>query len=38
MRVKARDYALILLMLRLSLRVLEDCTARLSDIKWSHDI
>jgi integrase/recombinase XerD len=32
----ARDYALMLLMLRLSLRVTEACTARLSDIKWSH--
>lgn len=32
----ARDYALMLLMLRLSLRVTEACSARLSDIKWSH--
>jgi len=32
----ARDYALMLLMLRLSLRVTEACTARLSNIKWSH--
>lgn len=31
----ARDYALMLLMLRLSLRVTEACTARFSDIKWS---
>jgi site-specific recombinase XerD len=32
----ARDYALMLMMLRLSLRVTEACTARHSDIKWSH--
>jgi site-specific recombinase XerD len=32
----ARDYALMLLMLRLSLRVTEACSARMSDIKWSH--
>ncbi len=32
----ARDHALMLLMLRLSLRVTEACTARLSYIKWSH--
>jgi integrase/recombinase XerD len=32
----ARDYALMLLMLRLSLRVTEACTVRLSNIKWSH--
>ncbi|HEX8088664.1 MAG TPA: tyrosine-type recombinase/integrase [Blastocatellia bacterium] len=32
----ARDYALMLLMLRLSLRVTEACSARVSDIKWSH--
>jgi integrase/recombinase XerD len=32
----ARDYALLLLMLRLSLRVTEACTVRLSNIKWSH--
>jgi site-specific recombinase XerD len=32
----ARDYALMLLMLRLSLRVTEACTTRLSFIKWSH--
>jgi integrase/recombinase XerD len=32
----ARDYALMLLMLRLSLRVAEACSARKSDIKWSH--
>jgi site-specific recombinase XerD len=32
----ARDYALILLMVRLSLRVTEACTARLSNIKWDH--
>jgi integrase/recombinase XerD len=35
-REGCRDYALILLMVRLSLRVTEACTARLSDIKWSH--
>jgi site-specific recombinase XerD len=32
----ARDHALMLLMLRLSLRVTEACTTRLSYIKWSH--
>lgn len=32
----ARDHALMLLMLRLSLRVTEACTIRLPDIKWSH--
>ncbi len=32
----ARDYALMLLMLRLSLRVTEACTARVSNMKWSH--
>ncbi|MDQ3816818.1 MAG: tyrosine-type recombinase/integrase, partial [Acidobacteriota bacterium] len=32
----ARDYALMLLMLRLSLRVTEACTVRLSNMKWSH--
>lgn len=32
----ARDYALMLLMLRLGLRVTEACTIRLSYIKWSH--
>jgi site-specific recombinase XerD len=31
-----RDYALMLLMVRLSLRVNEACTARLSNIRWSH--
>jgi len=32
----ARDYALLLLMLRTSLRVSEACSLRLSQIKWSH--
>jgi integrase len=32
----ARDYALILVMLRLSLRVSEVCSLRVSSIKWSH--
>lgn len=32
----ARDYLLMLLMVRLSLRVTEACTARLSNMKWSH--
>jgi site-specific recombinase XerD len=32
----ARDYALLLLMLRTSLRVTEACTLRLSQVKWSH--
>jgi integrase/recombinase XerD len=32
----ARDYALMLLMLRLSLRVAEVCALRASSIKWSH--
>lgn len=32
----ARDYALILLMLRTSLRVGEACSLRSSSIKWSH--
>jgi site-specific recombinase XerD len=32
----ARDYVLMLLMVRLSLRVTEACTARVSNIKWSH--
>lgn len=32
----SRDYALMLLMVRLSLRVTEACTARMSDIEWSH--
>jgi len=32
----ARDHALMLLMLRLSLRITEACTARLSYIKWNH--
>jgi site-specific recombinase XerD len=32
----ARDYALMLLMLRLSLRVAEACSVRASNIKWSH--
>lgn len=35
-REGARDYLLILLMVRLSLRVTEACTARLSNIMWSH--
>jgi integrase/recombinase XerD len=32
----ARDYALILIMLRLSLRVAEVCSLRASSVKWSH--
>jgi integrase/recombinase XerD len=32
----ARDYALMLVMLRLSLRVSEACSLRASSIKWSH--
>jgi integrase/recombinase XerD len=32
----ARDYALLLLMLRTSLRVSEACNLRLSQMKWSH--
>jgi integrase/recombinase XerD len=32
----ARDYALMLVMLRLSLRVSEVCSLRTSSIKWSH--
>src|ERR687889_1130893 len=32
----ARDYALMLLMLRLSLRVSEVCSLRASSVKWSH--
>ncbi len=32
----ARDYALMLVMLRLSLRVLEVCSLRASSVKWSH--
>ncbi len=32
----ARDYALMLMMLRLSLRVSEVCSLRTSSIKWSH--
>jgi site-specific recombinase XerD len=32
----ARDYALMLLMLRLSLRVTEACTVRLDNIRWTH--
>jgi integrase/recombinase XerD len=32
----ARDYALILVMLRLSLRVSEVCSLRSSSVKWSH--
>ena len=32
----ARDYALLLLMLRTSLRVSEACNLRLSEVKWSH--
>ncbi len=35
-RKGARDYVLMLLMVRLSLRVTETCTARLSNFKWSH--
>ena len=32
----ARDYALLLLMLRTSIRVSEACNLRLSQLKWSH--
>jgi integrase/recombinase XerD len=32
----ARDYALMLVMLRLSLRVAEACALRASSVKWSH--
>ncbi len=32
----ARDYALMLIMLRLSLRVSEACSLRASSVKWSH--
>ena len=32
----ARDYALMLVMLRLSLRVAEACSLRASSMKWSH--
>ena len=32
----ARDYALMLIMLRLSLRVSEVCSLRASSLKWSH--
>jgi integrase/recombinase XerD len=32
----ARDYALMLVMLRLSLRVSEFCSLRASSVKWSH--
>jgi site-specific recombinase XerD len=32
----ARDYALMLVMLRLSMRVAEACSLRASSIKWSH--
>lgn len=32
----ARDYALMLMMLRLSLRVSEACSLRASSMKWSH--
>lgn len=32
----ARDYALLLLMLRLGVRVSEACSLRVSSIKWSH--
>jgi integrase/recombinase XerD len=32
----ARDYALMLVMLRLSLRVSEVCSLRASSVKWSH--
>jgi len=32
----ARDYALLLIMLRTSLRVTEACGLRLSQVKWSH--
>jgi integrase/recombinase XerD len=34
--VGARDYALMLVMLRLSLRVAEVCALRASSMKWSH--
>lgn len=34
----ARDYALLLLMLRTSLRVSEACRLRLSQIRWSHGL
>lgn len=34
--VGARDYALMLVMLRLSLRVAEVCALRTSSVKWSH--
>ena len=32
----ARDYALMLIMLRLSMRVAEVCSLRASSVKWSH--
>src|SRR5437588_3495944 len=32
----SRDYALMLVMLRLSLRVSEVCSLRASSVKWSH--
>lgn len=32
----ARDYALMIVMLRLSLRVAEACSLRASSVKWSH--
>src|ERR1700754_3784551 len=32
----ARDYALVLLMLRTSLRVAEACSLKVSSLKWSH--
>jgi integrase/recombinase XerD len=32
----ARDYALMMIMLRLSLRVAEACALRASSVKWSH--
>jgi len=32
----ARDYALLLLMLRTSLRVAEACSLKVSSVKWSH--
>src|SRR4051812_23307171 len=32
----ARDYAMMLVMLRLSMRVAEVCSLRVSSIKWSH--
>jgi integrase/recombinase XerD len=32
----ARDYALVIVMLRLSLRVAEACSLRASSVKWSH--